>query len=117
MPPRSAIGQTRLAAEPIPGADPGREDDHVGGQLAAVGELGDAHRAVVRGAERGRAHAGAHLDALVLDEQAQHLPAAVVELDGHEPIGELDHGGCGRRGPAARRRPRGRAPRRRRRRR
>ena len=88
-----ADGEAGLAADPVAGADAGGEDDDVGGQLAAVGQLRGADRAVLGGTEGGRAHAGADLDALVLDEQPQHLAAAVVELDGHESVRELDHGG------------------------
>lgn len=90
----AALGdrEARLAGEAVAGPDAGGEDDHVRGQGGVVGELGGADRAVGRGPEPARAHPGAHLDALVLDQQAQHLAAALVELDGHDAVGELDDG-------------------------
>ena len=81
-----------LTGEPIAGADPGGEDDDVDVQGGVVREHGGADLPVAGGLEAGGAHTGAHVDPLVLDQQAQHLPAALVELDRHHPVGELDHG-------------------------
>ena len=56
---------------------------------------------------------GAHADPELLDQPAQSLAAAVVDLDRHQPRRELDDRGLARPWPSARRPPRGRAGRRR----
>ena len=84
----------------VPGPDPGRVHDHVGGQRCAVGEgesldPGPAARGPGCPRRRGADDGGGRLrrvhgDVHRLDGAPQRLAAAVVDLEGHEPGGELD---------------------------
>ncbi len=84
--------QARVAGEGVPRADAGGEDDDVGVQVAAVGEVHPGDLAGVGGPEpRGR-RGRADVDAEVRDEATEGLAAALVDLEGHEAGGELDDG-------------------------
>ena len=74
----------------VTGSDTGREDDHVGGERLAVGE-GEALDAGCSAPphDLGRRLRGVDGDVHRFDGAAQGLAAAVVDLDGHEPGGEL----------------------------
>ena len=81
-----------LAGELVPRADAGGEHDHVGLQVAAVGE----HHAVAGAGPVGDLHgvaAGVHLHPEGFDLAAQHAAAVVVHLHRHQARGELHHVG------------------------
>jgi hypothetical protein len=89
---RQARGPGQVVARP----DPRCEHDHLRVDRAGVGvpvpERQRGHPAVVRAQHSRRGDARPHLDAQALDAAPQGLAAGGVELHGHEPVGQLDHG-------------------------
>ena len=61
--------------------------------MRVVGEPQARHPTVGGGAHLGGRRAGEHVQPEPLDVAAQRAPGALVELHGHQPVGELDHGG------------------------
>ena len=90
-PPRSPHGQTGGAGQLVPRAHSGGEDDDVGGDALPVGELHGAHPAQAP-VHLGRGGTGAHGYAEAFDEPPEGLPAALVDLQRHQPGREFHHG-------------------------
>ena len=82
--------QAGVAGELVAWPDAGREHDHVGVEVVALGERQAGDAAVGRRAHGGRGGAGADLEPERLDVAAQGAAAAVVELHGHQAGRELD---------------------------
>ena len=85
-----ADGQRALPRQFVARANAGREHDHVGLEVGAVGK----HHAVACGGAVGhfeRVAAGVHMHSERFDLVAQHTAAGVVDLHRHQPWGELDH--------------------------
>ena len=80
-------------AEGIGGPDPGREDDEVGEQRSAVGQL-DREPSVVLPVDRPGSRAGVDLDPETRDEPLEDDTATRVDLERHEPGRELDDVRC-----------------------
>ena len=84
-----ADGQRVLPGQLVARADPGREHDHVGFEIVAVGE----HHAVPRPgavADFDGVAAGVHVGAEGFDLVAQDAAAFVVDLHCHQARGEFD---------------------------
>ncbi len=87
-----AEGEAAVARQLVAGADAGGEDDHLGGEHAAVGEvdLGDPTAA---GDDAGGVLAAVNRDAERLDLRPEDRRSTLVDLHRHQPGRELDHVG------------------------
>ena len=89
-PPRSPSSRPGLPRELVPRAYAGREDHDVGRDLVAVGELHAGDLAVAAGPQLGGRGGRTHRDAELLDDPAQRAATGLVDLQRHQPVGELD---------------------------
>lgn len=85
--------QPRVTGQLVAGADPRGEDDEVGVDGGAVGQPHAADGAVLAGHHLLGADPGVDGQAHGLDGAQQGGAAALVDLDGHQPRGELDDAG------------------------
>ena len=74
----------------VAGLDADRDDHQVGVDDAAVGHQHPGDLAVVVGQDLGGEHAAVDGEALGLDQPAQGLPGALVQLGVHQPGGAVD---------------------------
>ena len=83
--------EARAARELIAWPDARGEHDEVHVEVghAVIGEPQSRDPPVGRGADLSGRRSGEHAQAQLLDVTAQRSPRAVVELHGHEPVGEL----------------------------
>ena len=86
--------QTGFTSNPVARPNAGGEDDHIDVEHGAVGEHQPTHVAVGRRENARGRRRGVHGDAHLGDEDPQSLASAVVELNAHEAVGELDHAGA-----------------------
>ena len=83
----------------VPGPDAGREDDHADLEVvdrsiwSLVGEVHALHPAPPVAEDLLRPHPGVDGHAQLVDAPAEGGRTGVVDLHGHEPVGELDHVG------------------------
>jgi hypothetical protein len=87
--------QPGAAGELVARTDTRGEHDDVDVERVAGRELHPLHPAGVVGDHARRRGRRPDRHAEALDQPAQRLAAACVDLDRHEPVGELDHGGLG----------------------
>ena len=84
-----------VAGQLVARADAGGEHDDVDVHRLAVGELHARDPAVATGAELRRRGGRADVHVELLDQASQRLAAGAVDLQRHQPVGELDDGGLG----------------------
>ena len=83
--------QPGRAAELVARPDPGREDDHVRGQIGAVGNRHRPGRTLRGRLDPGHLGRRQDVDIEAADQPRQGAAATLVDLQGHQPRCELDH--------------------------